>query len=104
MRLLSFSFSAKPSPAAAAAAHAVGAAHDLADQSVDVAGARQVVAVAAVVAEDEVAGDQRVGDGDAGPLLADAGVHRAEELPLREQLEQPLLGLPDEKCLGPQLQ
>src|SRR5262249_26299758 len=57
----------------------------------------QVVAVAAVVAEDEVVVSQQQPQRDGDVLLAEAGVGGAVELALREQVEQGLLEAPDQQ-------
>ena len=68
--------------AAAAPANARGTAHDLRHQAIHVAGARQVMTMAAMIAEDQVAVLQVPGDGNPGKLLADTGMHRAEKFAL----------------------
>ena len=65
--------------AAASAADAGDAAHHLGHQAVGIAGARQIMPMAAMVAHHQVAVDELAGNGHAGELLADAGMHRAEE-------------------------
>ena len=84
--------------AALASADARRLAHHLAEQAEVVVREREVVAVAAVVREDDVAlGLEVVDDPDRVRLLADVGVGRADELPLREEVEQRLLEAADEE-------
>ena len=83
--------------AALAAADAGHPAHDLAEEAVDVVRESEVMAVTAVVREDDVAGGiEMVDDTDRVRLLADVRVGRPDELPQREQLEERLLEPPDE--------
>ncbi len=66
------------------------------EQADEVAREREVVAVAAVVREDDVALRVEVGDhADGVRLLADVGVRRPDELALREEVEQRLLEAAD---------
>jgi hypothetical protein len=82
---------------ALAAARAGRLAHDLAEQAEGVVREREVVPVAAVVREDDVAlGIEVIDDPDRVRLLSDVGVRRPDELALREQVEKRLLEAPDE--------
>ena len=63
----------------AAAAPAANAPHDLSHEAIGIAGASETVSVAAMVADHDVAVNQLAGDGNAGELLTDAGMHRAKE-------------------------
>ena len=82
--------------AAAAAADAAGPAHHLEVQALDFAAVRQEVAMAAMVAEDDVEiavdrGDHPDGD----RLLSHARVGRARQHAGRKQIEQRLLEQPN---------
>ena len=84
--------------AALAAADARRLPHHLAEQAERVVREREVVPVAAVVREDHVAlGLEVVDDPDRVRLLADVRVRRADELPLREEVEERLLEAADEE-------
>ncbi len=72
-------------------------AHDLGRQPGRIVVAGQVVSVAAVVAEHEIALGQQRAQRDGHVLLAETGVRGAVELAGREQIEQALLETPDEQ-------
>jgi hypothetical protein len=59
--------------------------------------------VAPVVAEDQISGLQMGGNRDAGKLLPDAGVHRAEQFTFREKSQQPFFERSDQKSVSPGL-
>ena len=83
--------------AAAAAADAAGLAHQLGEERGEVAAGGEEVAVAAVGAEDGVAGAEPAEKPDRDRLLADRGVRRPGEEPLRVELEELLLGAADDQ-------
>lgn len=58
--------------------------------------------MAAVVAENEVAFLERIGNRDAHPFLPDAGVYGTRDFAVSEQLEQTFLGSADGQGLGEQ--
>jgi hypothetical protein len=77
--------------AAAPAADAGLFPHDLGEQAIDVVGAREVMAVAPVIAENLIAVNEVPCDGEAGQFLADARMDRSKQLPCCKQVEKPLL-------------
>ena len=83
--------------AAAAAADAVGLAHQLGEERGEIAAGGEEVAVAAVRAEDGVARAEPAEEPDRDRLLADRGVRRPREQPLRVELQELLLGAADDQ-------
>jgi hypothetical protein len=79
------------------AAHRPFATHDLGQQALGIAEARQVVAVATMIAEDEVGLVKQRLEDDRNVLLAQAGVGRAVERTLLEEFEQLQLEVADEQ-------
>src|ERR1700761_7691 len=77
--------------AAASPADPGFAPHDLGKESFIVAGAGQVMPVAAMIAEDDVPGSQMLGQRYASPFLSDTCVNGSEQATFAEQLQQPLL-------------
>jgi hypothetical protein len=63
---------------AAPAAYTHLLAHDLGNEALHIVGPSKVVPMATMIAEQQISRTERCGDGDAGPFLADAGVHGAE--------------------------
>ncbi len=56
-----------------------------------------------MIAEHQIAIFQKLGDGNANPLLTDAGVNSPEQLPLSEQIKQPLLHRANQHRLRPEI-
>ena len=88
--------------AAAAGADAGGLAHDFREQAFHVAVPREVMPVAAVIAENPVAILEMFRNGQRGELLPDAGVDRAMQPALGEEGQQLFLKMPDEDGLSEQ--
>ena len=75
-----------------ATAHARRLPHDLRDQAIDLIAVRQEMSVATMVREHRVAIAQERHDRGPGELLANAGVHCAEQPTFREERQQAALG------------
>jgi len=86
--------------ATAPAAHTRALAHDLRDQALHIARASEEVAVAAVIAKDQIAVTQFPANRHAGEFLPNASMHRAEELSCSKQLEQLLFDTPNQQRGG----
>ena len=83
--------------AADAAAHAGLAAHDLGDEPVELARVGQEMPVIPMIRQHHIVGIvERAHDRHLAELLAEAGVRGARDRPLAEQLEQQLLGAPNQ--------
>jgi hypothetical protein len=84
---------------AATTANARFAPHNLCKQPDIVSRPREVMPMATVVAKYYVARLQILRQGNARPLLPNASVNSAEEAPLSEQMQEPLLEKTYSECL-----
>ena len=82
--------------AADSAADTALLSHQFRDQAGDIAGIGDVMAVAAMVREDDILRSEMGDDADGIRLLPDTGMGCSEQLPLGEEFEDPLLRLTDE--------
>ena len=87
--------------AAAALAHALGPAHDLEEEAVEVEALGQCVAVAAMIGGERIGGLERRAHARSDALLADREMNEARHFAVGEKLGKTQLGLADQPH-GPQ--